>query len=185
MIKPLPQYENYFCNTNCSHLIGIDKDGLHGIKIIDVDENPTILKDFFIKEKMMYITALIQEDTGTLENPKIEYITHFYSQKNGSIKEIETVPDKPIAGYSVYASKKFVIEKGEYKGQPLSRIFNLTMRNLVVFKQIFGFCELKTGLYFNVIESMIPGRAEGLYFYSIDRKAVNYVDVSFGPGFLW
>ena len=187
MIKPIPYYRNYFCNKDLNRLAGIDENGVTDIKIVDTEDNPVNLKEFFVKDNVKYVTISVPENTGTEEEPVIEDIFHYYMQtgSSGTVEEIEALPDKPVIGYSLYRSKNFIMETYQYEGQTVSRILNLQMKNQAAFKQIFGFCEIKTGLYFNVIESRIPGKLAGLYFYPLNRKAVVFVDISLGEGFLW
>jgi hypothetical protein len=187
MIKPIPYHKNYFCNKDFHRFVGIGEDGITDLKIVDLEDNPVNLKEFFIKDNVKYVAISVPENTGTEEEPVIEDIMHYYSQAgNGSdVVEIAELPERPAIGYSTYRSKNFIMETYQYEGETVSRIKNLNMRNQAVFKQIFGFSEIKTGLYFNVIESRIPGKLEGLYFYPIDRKAVVFIDISLGTGFFW
>jgi len=185
MIKAIPQYKSYFCNKDFNRLAGVDENGVTDIKIVDLEDNPVNLKEFFVKDGVIYIAISVPENTGTEEEPIIEDILHYYMQDNGNVSEIGELPERPAIGYSTHRSKNFIMETYQYEGQTVSRIKNLNMSNQAAFKQIFGFCEIKTGLYFNVIESRIPGKLEGLYFYPINRKAVVFIDISLGSGFLW
>lgn len=187
MIKPIPYHKNYFCNKDFHRLVGIGEDGITDLKIVDLEDNPVNLKEFFIKDNVKYIAISVPENTGTEEEPVIEDMLHYYMQtgSSGIVEEIGELPDRPEIGYSIYRSKNFIMETYLHDGQTVSRIRNLNMSNQAAFKQIFGYCETKTGLYFNVIESKIPGKLEGLYFYPINRKAVVFIDISLGTGFFW
>jgi len=185
MIKALPQYKNYFCNKDFSRLAEIGEDGVIDFKVVDTEDNPVTLKEFFVKDGVIYLSISVSENTGTDEEPVLEDVTLNYSQDNGTIMQIAELPERPAIGYSTLRSRNFIMTEDDFEGEPISRIKNISMKNQAVFKQIFGFCEVKTGLYFNVIESKIPGKLEGLYFYPVNRKAVIFIDISLGQGFIW
>ena len=185
MIKPIPQYKGYFCSKELNRLVGIDENGTTDFKVVDTEDNPVNLKEFFKIEDTIYLSVASTENTGTDEEPVIEEILTHYSQKDGKLTVIESLPPKPEAGYSTYKSKNFIMETYQYQGETVSRIHNLQMKNQAAFKQICGYCETKAGLFFNVIESRIPGKLEGLYLYPIDRKAVVFINISYGTGFFW
>lgn len=183
MITPVSQYNNYYFQAG--RLLGFSGNERIEVKVSDTEENQVSVKDFFVKDKIIYLETVEAENTGTEEEPVIESITHYYSQDNGVVTEIEELPEKPVIGYSVFNSKNFSIIKGDYQGKPISVIQNKFAKSSATFKQVFGAFETASGLFFNVIESQIPNKQEGLYFYPKDRKAVVFVSSALNSGFLW
>lgn len=169
MIQPIAQYPHYYFQSG--RLIGLSEnildEGLVVIDVWDTDEHLVTVKDFFKKDNVLYIETIETENTGTEEEPVIEQVTHYYSQTNGTIKEIEALPEPPAIGYSTHNSKNFTVLQDSYESEPISRIKNNFMKSQAVFKQVFGIYEIEKGLFVNVIESKIPGKHQG--FISIQK----------------
>ena len=185
MITPVSQYNNYYFQAG--RLLGFLGNEMIEVKISNTEESPipVYIQDFFVKDKIIYLETVEVENTGTEEEPIMESIIHYYSQDNGVITEIEELPEKPVIGYSVFNSKNFSITKGDYQGKSISVVQNKFAKSSATFKQVFGAFETASGLFFNVIESQIPNKQEGLYFYPKDRKAVVFVSSALISGFLW
>ena len=174
MLKPITEYNKYFLEHS-KKLYGFTEDGLIDINLESDDEEIVSLHDFFIIDNVIYINCSINENIGDKEEPDIAPINYLLKQENNKITEIESMPERPIQGNGTYKSKKWELQKVSFENGFTSHLFNLNFKGKAVFRKINGCYETKTGIIFNVLESEIPGKIEGLYFFPENRTSCSQI----------
>lgn len=159
LIDSIPNYDKYFL-LHLMKLFGLSDDGLIAIEL------EYKLKEFFKIDDIIYLSIEVPVEDS-------ESVTYYYQQENGSIENVKSIPEKPVQGWSVYKSNNFELIQDDYEGQAISKIFNTYFKGSATFIKINGCYETKNGLIFNVLESILPGKPAGLYFFPINRTSVS------------
>lgn len=192
MIKPVKTYDAYFMSTEIVKLYGLESDKVTVIDVIDQDGDVIKMKDFFTKSGVLYF-ATIENEIQMIDDVETTIqVKHFYSQKDGKITELDSLPAKPTTSRAHYTSKEFTISDFDYKGKECTDVKNLTCNSGIErFFMVDAFHHFDgKGIYFNVSDgryAIVDGsrnyvRWEGLYFWGVGKKPVEYL---VGDGSLW
>lgn len=192
MIKPIKTYDAYFMSTDIVKLYGLESDKITVIDVIDQDGDIITLKDFFTKSGVLYFATIENESQMIDDVETTIQVEHFYSQKDGKITELDSLPEKPTTNRAHYTSKEFTISDFDYKGKACTDVKNLTCASGIErFFMVDNFIHFDgKGIYFNVPDgryAVVDGsrnyvRIEGLYFWGVGIKPVEYL---VGDGSLW
>ncbi len=175
-LKPILIFDNYFLEQGTKRLFGLSENGLVDLKIEAVEGNEQFsLLNFFKANDNIYITIQKIENIGTEEEPVFENIQYYYEQIDNIISNVGSIPVKPVLTHGTARTENFELIEDNYEGTPISKIFNLYFKGSVVFLKIDKCYESKNGLFFNVLESILPGKPAGLYFFPKDRTSCNKV----------
>jgi hypothetical protein len=175
-LKPVSIFDNYFLEQGTKRLFGLSENGLVDLKIESVNEEEQFsFLDFFKANNNIYITISKTENTGTVEEPVFENIQYYYEQIDNIISNVGSIPTKPIPIHGTVKTENFELIEDNYEGTPISKIFNLYFKGSVAFLKIDKCYESKDGLFFNVLESILPGKPAGLYFFPKDRTSCNKI----------
>lgn len=176
MIKAIPVCKNYFL-TESKKLYGLDEQGAKLITVIDADDEPVNLTDFFVKSGDLYFSVQEIDDTDP-ENPIVNDV--YFKQSGETVSSISSLPTKPTLSRSQLDNSEFSIENFDYEGKMCSDTRNKTMGSSVRVFLVNGYSHFPgIGLFINVADGLYNEqhmvREKGLYFWPIDRTAINKV----------
>jgi hypothetical protein len=174
-MKPIVEYDNFLFNG--SQIYGLSKTLGYiqePIIVMDEDDKPLQVTDFFRVDGSIYVTVLQMKNTGTAEEPVWEQVEICYKQTKGTVSKIKKadMPDCPEQKRIEYKSADFEVFKDKYQEEPLSKVRNITKKTGAhVFRKISGCVETDDGLFFNVIKGVPEtGWMPGVYFYPNNQK---------------
>jgi len=176
-MKPITEFQNYFF-TDSNQLSGIAADDVEIITVVDNEDNPIQLFDFFSKSGDLYF-HIKDQDNSDPENPVT--VDKYFCQSSGIISEITSLPDNPAISRSQFVNADYSIENFTYEGTLCSDVRNLLMESGIErFFMVDGYSLFEgAGFYFNVSdgryneETMV--REPGLYFWPINRKGISRI----------
>lgn len=190
-LNPIENYDCYFITKENKNLYGISSGGITLIIVKDKYDNVIKLTDFFIKNKSMYFSFRVVEETNDKdeEGNKIIIDTIIHCKQTGEeISQVETIPDKPnLNRIDEFKSEYFIIKSIKYEGGVYTDIENLTcISGIERFELVNNHLQIDDiGLVFNVVIGRgeeLDIRNRGLYFWGNERKGVEYL---IGEGDMW
>ena len=174
IITPFPVYRDFYFFTENKSLYkmmeGVIFQVFPEFTIVQEGEDDIVsnftLSQFYTAGENIYFSTIFEETE-----------IYFIQSPGGIITEVSKQDfGKPyLATYGTYLSQNFELIIEPYDDLPISKLFHLKMGSLVVFRTIYETYENKNGIYFNVIESGIPGKMEGLYYFPINRTSCSKV----------
>ena len=174
MMNPIQEYDKYFVQDNS--IWGINQKGLEKIEISTTKNRVIKHFVFFVIDNIIYYGIREYEQTeekdenGDKVTSSVEY-TYYYQQNGLTVENIEEIPDEPEQTRIEYSSNNFSITIEDFEGTPVSDLKNIYFKNGVRFRSITGAYEIETGIIFNVSESGIRSKKEGLYFFPLNRTS--------------
>lgn len=176
MIKAIPVCQNYFL-TESKKLYGLDEQGAKIITVVDLNDDPVDLNDFFIKSGDLYFT-IEEVDSTDPENPIVNYV--YNKQSGNTVSTIKSLLSRPTLSRSQLSNSEFSIETNQWETKDVSDIRNKNMESSVRVFLVNGFSHFPDiGLFVNVADGLynenVMVRENGLYFWPINRSAINKV----------
>lgn len=163
-VLALEEYGNYVIYGK--KLFGVDGRDLLPVECKTKEGGKVPFKSLIIDNGLIYFS--VSEWNQSKNGEDMVETVHYFSQAGKTLTEIEAsdIPVESDGGFVTMKDGVFKIEKSEYNGMDISRIYNGPL--VVAYKQIDGFSMLSagnvTGILYSVAESH-GTRTAGIYIW--------------------